>query len=54
MKQFKLSFEDKNGNELTSKHIGAEDQREADAMAKRYFATSQINDLFVIIVTSIK
>lgn len=53
MKQFKLSFQDKQGNELTVKVIDAYDQRDADAIADIHYATSMINDLFIIRVTEI-
>jgi hypothetical protein len=53
MKKFKLLFEDQQGNELTIKVIDAFDQRDADAIAERYFAQSMINDLFIIRATEI-
>jgi FKBP-type peptidyl-prolyl cis-trans isomerase 2 len=53
MKQFKLSFEDKQGNELTVRVVDAYGQRDADAIAEIHFATSNINDLFIIRATEI-
>ena len=53
MKQFKLSFHDKQGNELTVKVIDAYDQRDADAIADIHYSSSMINDLFIIRVTEI-
>jgi len=53
MKQFKLSFEDKQGNELTVRVVDAYDQRDADAIAEIHFAASMINDLFIIRVTEL-
>ena len=53
MKSFKLSFQDRNENELTVRFVKAENQKEADKIADTHLATSMINDLVFVKATEI-
>ena len=48
MKTFKFTFEDKKGNELTSKIIECQSKKEAIKIANNMQANSMMNDLFII------
>ncbi len=48
MKNYKLIYEDYEGNELDSKQYDFEDSLEAQKFANKLFANSNINDLAVI------
>jgi hypothetical protein len=53
MKSFKLSYQDKNENELTVRVVKAENQKEADRIAEIHLCTSMINDLAFVKATEI-
>ena len=48
MKSYKLVFEDKKGNELTSKTIEAKNKSEAKKIADKIKLNSLLNDLYKI------
>jgi len=50
MKNYKLIFEDKKGNELTSKNIEAKNKIEAKKIADNLKANSMLNDLHKIVI----
>jgi len=50
MKNFKLILEDKEGNELQTINITAENKKEAKKQADILKATTRLNDLYKIII----